>query len=77
MITDMIDRARAKLTEHATTATEADRYQTMSNRDVLRRFIIWCHELGDYDLHQCIKTLFNLGYRGRELDLSYARRTTD
>jgi hypothetical protein len=68
---EMFDRARAKMAEHAVSATEANRFMAMTNRDALRRFIIWCHEIGDYGLHQCVKTLFNHGYRGRELDLAW------
>lgn len=67
---DLIKRAKAKMAEHAVNKAEHGRVLAMSNRVALRRFIIWCHELGDYDTYQCVKTLFNHGYRGRELDLA-------
>jgi hypothetical protein len=68
---DLIERAKAKMAEYAVSATEANRFLAMSDRETLRRFIIWCHELGDSGIHECLKRLFNHGYRGRELDLAW------
>lgn len=68
---DRIQRARALLINHATHSDEARRIAAMSGRDVFRRFVIWCWELGDYSLCACLKILFNNGYRGPELDLTW------
>jgi hypothetical protein len=68
---DLADRARAILAEHALSRTAQDRYMAMADRTAMRQFIIWCHELGDYGIRECIKRLYNLGYRGRELDLAW------
>lgn len=69
--TEMFDRARAKMAEYAGNKTREQRLYALSDHQALRRFIIWCHELGDYGIHECVKTLFNHGYRGRELDLAW------
>lgn len=71
---DMIQRARALLAKHAIHSDEAKRYAEMTNRDALRRFIVWCWECGDYSVCECVRLLFNYGYRGRELDLAWSPR---
>jgi hypothetical protein len=68
---DLIERAKAKMAEYAINKAEHQRLYVLTDRETLRRFIIWCHELGDYGIHECLKRLFNHGYRGRELDMAW------